>query len=324
MGLKEELLKAISLNKDKSKLVLVERMVTKPGSLPFRQKFWVNPDQVEKTDKLLGNLHNVTDKSHIQIASHSDIRKPNSTKAYPESVKNVTKTIFEKLGDEECMRVLQANGITWKAVDNANGKMTPKGAAGLNLMRAKMALNAAIHNSPEIVNALSEYVEQEQQRKQDQEERTKRFKNSKNTPSPVTATSATATPASTSSTPQYEDPSIMPRVDKIMEEVVSRVFKQGWADVTIDTQTKSVHQQGRVEGVGNVTASYVKNLDLEKEIKRRAKEHGITVTFNTVTKSSKSQDFQGNVIAKHKNFTRIASFTHKPTIQKLNQQWMNN
>lgn len=43
-----------------SGLVQVERMVNKPGVKPFQEKFWVNPDEVKKTDMVLympPNMH---------------------------------------------------------------------------------------------------------------------------------------------------------------------------------------------------------------------------------------------------------------------------
>ena len=40
-------------------LVQVERMVSKPGITPFQQKFWVKPDQVQKTDIVLRGHQNL-------------------------------------------------------------------------------------------------------------------------------------------------------------------------------------------------------------------------------------------------------------------------
>ena len=45
--------KDIEKSLSKSGLVQVERTVSKPGITPFRQKFWVRPDQVKKTDIVL-------------------------------------------------------------------------------------------------------------------------------------------------------------------------------------------------------------------------------------------------------------------------------
>ena len=59
------LLKAVSLGKNRQGLVMVQRTVHKPGMSPFLQTFYVSPDQVKKTDRVLAGHHNLPD-NHSQ------------------------------------------------------------------------------------------------------------------------------------------------------------------------------------------------------------------------------------------------------------------
>lgn len=139
-NLKDWLLKAANLHKDRSKLVMVQRTVSKHGRT-FQQHFWISPEDVRSTDKVLVGKHNLP-KGHAQRPDNAISYK--STKPIDPAIKQKTHEFFgnfEKV--EDCISHLKANGIYW---DPPKDDLQPHVRAALNIMRAKMALNAAIHN----------------------------------------------------------------------------------------------------------------------------------------------------------------------------------
>ena len=76
-------------------LVQVERMVNKPGVAPFQQKFWVKPDEVEKTDIVLRGHQNLA-KYHESASGQSQHIE------HYQSVKDP----FEFVEDEEALDIM--------------------------------------------------------------------------------------------------------------------------------------------------------------------------------------------------------------------------
>lgn len=120
MYLNEVLLKAAK--RDTSKLVQVQRTVTRGGKT-FIQKFWVNPNQVKSTDKVIGNSQNLLPK----IGSVPKPPKGVLSQPYLDSIMSNKTKVIEYL--KEC-------GVTWKENHNP----------GINWMRAMVAAKAALNN----------------------------------------------------------------------------------------------------------------------------------------------------------------------------------
>ena len=118
--LKEWLLKAVNLSKQEARkhLVLVQRSVNKPGVKTFFQHFWVRPDQVKSTDKVIAGHHNLVD-GHPQ--------KPTSNKIFSPAIKQQTTAFFSKFdSNQSAYTALENIGITWEKSESA----------GINLIRA--------------------------------------------------------------------------------------------------------------------------------------------------------------------------------------------
>ena len=129
------LLKAIMLGKNRQGLVLVQRMANgKTGTYLVHK--WIRPDQVDTTDKVLaGHLH--LHSSHPQAPtdpkqySHFSYR-------YSNAVKQQTAAFFNSLPNTQTF---------YQALHNLGITYTPDPTRpGITMMRAKGALNAAIHN----------------------------------------------------------------------------------------------------------------------------------------------------------------------------------
>lgn len=105
---------------DRSKLVQVQRMVSRGGKT-FPQNFWVKPSEVKSTDKVLQGQQNLLPKA-------GSVPKPAAgvlDKAYFDSIES---------DRAKALDYLKSCGISW--TENAH--------AGINWMRAKQALNAAL------------------------------------------------------------------------------------------------------------------------------------------------------------------------------------
>lgn len=136
---KSQLLKAVSLSKIQSRKgkVLVQRAVNKPGIQTFYQHFWVNPDQVKSTDVVLAGHHNLQS-THPQRPAQ--VRSLGSSAPVTQAVKDATQDLFQKCNQNPQLffKVLQHNlGLQWNVHPTS---------AGINMMRAKMALNNAQMN----------------------------------------------------------------------------------------------------------------------------------------------------------------------------------
>ena len=125
--LKQQLLKALSLTKDRTKLVMVQRVVHKPGVKTFIQTFYVRPDQVQKTDHVIAGHQNLPN-NHPQHSLQVKFSK---------EIKQQTHEFFSKYATTtEAYIALKKLGIGW---EHSN-------SAGKNLIRAKRALNQAIQS----------------------------------------------------------------------------------------------------------------------------------------------------------------------------------
>ena len=129
-NLKAILLKAVGLHKDRTGLVLVERIETNQNGTTYRHMHWVKPDQVKSTDKVLRGHHNLQ-------SGHPQKLTPVSAGKLSQESKDKTELFFKKFSNtNDFFNALTKMGITWKT----NAKL------GINLMWAKMGLRAAIHN----------------------------------------------------------------------------------------------------------------------------------------------------------------------------------
>lgn len=129
------LLKAISLNKNRQGLVLVQRVANGPTGTYLVHK-WVRPDTVGATDKVLaGHIH--LHPSHPQ-APVNPKQYSNFSFAYSNAVKQQTAAFFSQMPNTQAFyQALHNLGITYTADPTR---------PGITLMRAKGAMNAAIHN----------------------------------------------------------------------------------------------------------------------------------------------------------------------------------
>lgn len=169
--LMESLEKAVSGKNVKNKkgapgLVQVQRTVTKKGTT-FTQMFWVKPDEVKSTDVVLSGEENLkgkrktvpddksnrtpkqenTNKKQAKANSsgsgnssgvdNSAPQKHWATMKIPQAIKDAANKHHSQFkNNDEFLKDLKDKGIKWN-------EHTHK---GINLMRAKMALNAAIMN----------------------------------------------------------------------------------------------------------------------------------------------------------------------------------
>ena len=91
-------------------LVQVERTVMKPGVTPFKQKFWVKPDQVQPHDKVLfgkvpqkvnrnistSNLENVVKQFNGTVVNgHVNFKNPWDKQMFDQHLKNLNNTHFK-------------------------------------------------------------------------------------------------------------------------------------------------------------------------------------------------------------------------------------
>ena len=110
----------IKARRDKSKLVQVQRSVSRNGKT-FMQNFWVSPNQVKSTDKVIGGQQNL-------LPQPGSVAKPASgvlDKAYFDSIKS---------DRTKALDYLKSCGVTWN--DHSH--------AGINWMRANQAFTAAL------------------------------------------------------------------------------------------------------------------------------------------------------------------------------------
>lgn len=134
-SLKQMLLKAVSLNKNRQGLVLVQRIANGPTGTYLVHK-WVRPDQVGATDHVLaGHIH--LHSSHPQAPTNPK-QYSNFSFPYSNAVKQQTAAFFSQMPNVQMFyQVLHNLGITYTAHPTK---------PGITLMRAKGAMNAAIHN----------------------------------------------------------------------------------------------------------------------------------------------------------------------------------
>lgn len=118
-SIKEELL--LKAQRDVSKLVKVQRMVTRGGKT-FAQNFYVQPNQVKSTDKVIGNQQNL-------LPAMSSVPKPAAgvlDKAYFDMLASSDKT--------KALEYLKSCNVSWS--ENSH--------AGINWMRAMQAFKSAL------------------------------------------------------------------------------------------------------------------------------------------------------------------------------------
>lgn len=107
--------------RDKSKLVQVQRSVSRGGKT-FMQNFWVNPNQVKSTDKVVGGQQNL-------LPQPGSVPKPAAgvlDKAYFDSIKS---------DRAKALNYLKSCGVKW----------TEHSHTGINWMRANQAFTAALN-----------------------------------------------------------------------------------------------------------------------------------------------------------------------------------
>ena len=143
-GLKEsllkDLLKSFKLHKDRSHLVQVERTVTKKGKT-FIQKFWVKPDEVKKTDIVIGGHKNL-DPSHPSHKHGTDLSKP-AEKVSP-IVKAKCMEFYKKFStDGDFLEAMEQLGISWKPSSNPNS----------NVFRARLKLSQHMQSGYDVDSA---------------------------------------------------------------------------------------------------------------------------------------------------------------------------
>lgn len=129
----KELLKSISLSKPliRQGLVLVERTVHHKNSKAFTQKFYVRPDQVNSSDRVILGHHNLPDGHPFKP---DEIVPYNSTKPVDDKIKQKTAAFFDLFPTPTAFcQYIQHFGIHWGESNKP----------GIVLMRAKMALNNA-------------------------------------------------------------------------------------------------------------------------------------------------------------------------------------
>lgn len=136
----KDLLKAVLMSKPiiRQGLVQVERVVVRPGSKTFTQKFYVRPDQVKNTDRVVLGHHNLP-------AGHSarpaEVRALSSNKTVTDEIKQKTAEFYSLFSDDKSFYdYIQHLGISWKDSDKR----------GIVMMRAKRALNNAQANGMNI------------------------------------------------------------------------------------------------------------------------------------------------------------------------------
>lgn len=116
--------------RDKSKLVYVQRTVTKNGKT-FQQGFWVSPSQVKATDTVLQGQNVLTQYQQSKA----------STPQQPLVVGNFDKAkytvMFTTESKAKAMQYAKDNGISWNEHSNPN----------INWMRCQMAVNKALGGS---------------------------------------------------------------------------------------------------------------------------------------------------------------------------------
>lgn len=134
-SLKQMLLKAVSLGKNRQGLVLVQRIANGPTGTYLVHK-WIRPDQVSSSDHVLaGHIH--LHSSHPQ-APNNPKQYSNFNFPYSNAVKQQTAAFFSQLPNVQAFyQALHNLGITYTADPTR---------PGITLMRAKGAMNAAIHN----------------------------------------------------------------------------------------------------------------------------------------------------------------------------------
>lgn len=117
-SIKDELL--LKAQRDVSKLVKVQRMVTRGGKT-FSQNFYVQPSQVKATDKVIGNQQNL-------LPQPGSVPKPQAGV--------LDKAYFDTLVSDKpkALDYLKSCGVTWKEHTHA----------GINWMRAMQALKGAL------------------------------------------------------------------------------------------------------------------------------------------------------------------------------------
>lgn len=134
-SLKQMLLKAVSLGKNRQGLVYVQRIANGPTGTYLTHK-WIRPDQVGATDKVLVghvHLHSSHPQAPVNPKQYSSFSFP-----YSNAVKQQTAAFFSQMPNTQTFyQVLQNLGITYNAHPTK---------PGITLMRAKGAMNAAIHN----------------------------------------------------------------------------------------------------------------------------------------------------------------------------------
>lgn len=134
-NLRHWLLKAIVLNKIRSGLVLVKRPVNRQSGTNMEYR-WVRPDQVKATDHVLVghvHLHPTHSQAPADPKQYSNYNYP-----YSNAIKQQTAAFFSQMPDVQTFyQALHNLGITY-----AEHPTKP----GITLMRAKGAMNAAIHN----------------------------------------------------------------------------------------------------------------------------------------------------------------------------------
>lgn len=132
----KDLLKAISLSKPIARqgLVLVERTVQHKNSKTFTQKFYVRPDQVKKTDRIIAGHHNLLDGHPSKPAK---LRSFGDTTKITDDIRQQTAKFFDTFKTPtDFYNYIKHLGIHWKESDKP----------GIIMMRAKMALNNAQMN----------------------------------------------------------------------------------------------------------------------------------------------------------------------------------
>lgn len=116
--------------RDKSKLVYVQRTVTKNGKT-FQQGFWVHPSQVKSTDTVLKNQGAL---NAYQTAQKTAQQQSSVVGNFDKSKYTVLYTTESKT---KAMQYAKDNGITWNEHSNPN----------INWMRCQMAVNKALGGS---------------------------------------------------------------------------------------------------------------------------------------------------------------------------------
>lgn len=145
-SIREELL--LKAQRDVSKLVKVQRMVTRGGKT-FAQNFYVQPNQVKSTDKVIGNQQNL-------LPTPGSVPKP------PAGV--LDKAYFDTLVSDKtkALEYLKSCGVTWAEHSHA----------GINWMRAMQALKGALsaqngqQNSPQVISQPNQSTQQSAQNSQ--------------------------------------------------------------------------------------------------------------------------------------------------------------